>query len=83
MMNINNVPAYAENMKYIVARRVNGQYWFWGAWNDRDRANEVAIEVGCVVFCNEQKKGWALHPWSLTWGWSVFYIFITTDIFLP
>lgn len=46
MMTIQNVAEYAKNYKYIVARRVDGELYFWGAWNDRNKANEVAIELG-------------------------------------
>lgn len=49
-MTVNNVPAYAYNYKFWVARRDEDfQLWFWGAWNDRNKANEVAIEVGGEV----------------------------------
>lgn len=34
-----NTPAYAENYKYIVATNCDGEYWFYGAWNDRDNEN--------------------------------------------
>lgn len=51
---INNIPTYANEYKYIVARRVDGKLWFWGAWNDRDKANDVAEELGNgVVLVNE------------------------------
>lgn len=53
MMTIQNVAEYAKNYKYIVVRRVNGELYFWGAWNDRDKANEVAIEIGGEVVTNE------------------------------
>jgi len=48
-MTINNIPAYANSYKYIVARRIDGELWFWGAWNDRGEANEVALEIGGEV----------------------------------
>ena len=51
-MTINNMPKNTEE-KYIVARRVDGDLWFWGAWNDRNRANEVAMEIGGEVIVNE------------------------------
>lgn len=54
MMAIQNVTEYAKNYKYIVARRVDGELWFWGAWNDRNKANDVAEElVNGVVVVNE------------------------------
>lgn len=40
-----NVPRYAADYRYIVARRVDGDLWFYGAWNDADKANEVALDI--------------------------------------
>ena len=53
MMTIQNVPEYAKNYKYIVVRRVDGELYFWGAWNDRNKANKVAIEISGEVVTNE------------------------------
>lgn len=44
-MTINNLPAYAATCPYIVARFADGELWFWGAYHDRDRANEDAMEI--------------------------------------
>lgn len=49
---INNLPNYSENYAYIVAREVDGEYWFWGAYNDRNKANEIAENIGGEVFEN-------------------------------
>ena len=49
MIKINNLPAYADNYKFVVARRIDGELWFWGAWNDRNKANEAAREIGGMV----------------------------------
>ena len=48
---VNNVPQYAHNYRYWVVRAVEGELWFWGAWNDENRANEVAAELlnGAIV----------------------------------
>ena len=48
---VNNVPEYAANYMYWVVRAVNGELWFYGAWNDENRANEVAAELfnGAIV----------------------------------
>ena len=47
---VNNVPPYAEG-KYIVAKAVYGELWFWGAWDDESEAERVAkdFENGFVV----------------------------------
>ena len=50
---INNLPTYANEYKYIVAHRVDGELWFWGAWDDRNKANEVALEIGGEVVINK------------------------------
>ena len=44
---INNLPDYANDYKFVVARRdASGALWFWGAWNDRNTANHVAANIG-------------------------------------
>ena len=45
-----NVPPYAEG-KYIVAKAVYGELWFWGAWDNEADAEDVAkeFENGIVV----------------------------------
>ena len=52
MMNtdcIHNVPGYAYDCPYWVAREVEGEYWFYGAYLNAPRAREVAAMVGGVV----------------------------------
>ena len=49
MSEIKNVPDYASEYPYIVAHEIEGELWFWGAYDDRDRANEVAEKIGGVV----------------------------------
>ena len=43
---VNNLEEYAFNHNYIVVRLVNGEFWFYGAYDTEERANEVAIEIG-------------------------------------
>ena len=38
MTKINNLPTYAKNYKYIVARLIDGDWWFYGAYNDGFKA---------------------------------------------
>lgn len=44
-MKINNLPDNYKNYAYVVARKVDGDLWFWGCYNDRNRANEAALEM--------------------------------------
>lgn len=47
---INNLPAYAYNYRYVVAMLIDGEYWFWGAYNEGSRAEEVAMEEDGEIF---------------------------------
>jgi len=49
MFKINNLPK--THKKFVVAMNVDGELWFWGSWDDPDRAREVAAELpmDCVV----------------------------------
>lgn len=46
VINVNRV-----SCKYVVARLVDGQFWFWGQWDDEDEARKVAeqFENGVVL----------------------------------
>lgn len=49
-MKINNLPANFTDYPYIVARLCEGEFWFWGAYRDHNRANEAALEEDGVTF---------------------------------
>ena len=55
MKNINNMPKTANTYRYIVANRVDGDLWYWGSWNDRDKAYEVARQMSAEVVENLPK----------------------------
>ena len=61
MFYINNLPTYAKNYAFIVVREIfteeGIERWFYGAWNDRNTANEVALEVGGVTLHAEDVEG--------------------------
>lgn len=38
-----NMPANCK--KYIVAREVNGILWYYGSWDDAQKAYSVALEI--------------------------------------
>lgn len=47
-----NEPDYAKGCEFIVARKVDDEFWFWGAYSDGFKADKVASEIGGVVFHN-------------------------------
>ena len=49
-MIIKNIAEYAKTKKYIVAREIDGEYWFFSAWDDANKANEQALDFNVVVF---------------------------------
>ncbi len=50
MGHIKNLPAYADEYKYVVARKVDGDWWFWGAYNVFQKASSDAWRIGGEVF---------------------------------
>lgn len=54
MLHINNLPEYARDRAYIVYTPVDGQAWFFSAWDDQERAVQQALEYGCQVVPNER-----------------------------
>lgn len=49
-MEILNMPKNVEKYKYIVAREVDGEFWFWGGYNKIETAAEVAEEIEGEIF---------------------------------
>ena len=49
MFTIYNLPANFTNYAFITAREVDGDFWFYGAWNDRNGANEQALSIGGIM----------------------------------
>lgn len=50
-MVINNIPDYAKNYTYLVARDDDkSELWFWGAYNDLMKAQDAAKEIKGQVY---------------------------------
>ena len=54
---INNMPEYANDYEFIVATKVDNEYWFYGAYSNGFIAEQVAIEVDGVIFHNVRIQG--------------------------
>ena len=46
---INNMPAYATDYEFLVVRKVDNDLWFWGAYNDHDKAYDAAEEINGFI----------------------------------
>ena len=48
-MKVSNLPDDYKKFPYIVARRVNGVLWYWGAFKNRNQANEIALAYNGIT----------------------------------
>lgn len=49
MLNVNNLPETFRNYNWLVCSVVDGELWYYGVYNDHDKAFEVATYIGGVV----------------------------------
>lgn len=52
-MKIKNCPDYVNKYEYVVAREVDGEFWFYGAYDDIEKAREVAAEINGIAFVSK------------------------------
>lgn len=57
MLNILNTPDYASHYEFVVVREIDGDYWFWGAYANGFKADQVAYEIGGLVIHNVRIQG--------------------------
>ena len=60
MMNLNliNAPDYAYHYEFVVARQIEDDLWFWGAYSDGFKAERAAREIGGVIIHNVRIQGY-------------------------
>ena len=55
MQNVNNIPNYARNKNYFVVREVDGELWFYSAYNDYSVAYSMTIAYdGFMIIVNRE-----------------------------
>lgn len=52
-----NKNSLSENACWVVARYIDDELWFWGAYHTEERAWEVADEVGGIAVSVEKLEG--------------------------
>lgn len=58
MLSIINIPDNAKHYEFMVVRKVDEDYWYWGAYADGFKAYAVAQEVNGVVIHNVRIQGY-------------------------
>ena len=48
---VNNITE--GNAKFVVARLVDGELWYWGRWDNKQEAKRVAKEIDGLVVVDE------------------------------
>ena len=57
-MKINNMPEYASHYEFMVVRDVNGELWFYGAYRNGFKAEQVALEIHGLIVHNVRIQGY-------------------------
>ena len=57
MDRIKNCPDYAKDYEFVVARKVDGEYWFYGAYANGFKAEQDCVKIGGVIFHNVRIQG--------------------------
>lgn len=52
MDRIKNCPDYAKDYEFVVVRKVDNEYWFYGAYENGFKAEQVCLEIGGIIFHN-------------------------------
>lgn len=55
---INNMPEYASHYEFVVVRNVDDQLWFYGAYRDGFKADEIAHQIGGLIVHNVRIQGY-------------------------
>ena len=53
-MKINNLPSYATDYPFIVASIIDDELWFYGAYRDSSKAEQVALSIDGIAINSDQ-----------------------------
>jgi len=56
-MMIKNMPDYANDYEFVVVRECDGDLWFWGAYTNGFKAEQVAMGIGGSIVHNVRIQG--------------------------
>lgn len=53
---IQNLPEYAKNRRYVVCTVVSGSLWFYGAWDNVERAIDARLMLDNAVLIDREDE---------------------------
>ena len=56
-LNVLNAPDDAFDYEFVVVRKIDGDYWFWGKYTDGFKAEQAALEIGGLIIHNVRIQG--------------------------
>lgn len=62
MDRIRNCPEYAKDYEFVVVREVDNELWFYGAYENGFKAEQVCLEIGGIVCHNVRIQGKRRNP---------------------
>ena len=52
------MPEYASHYEFVVVREIDNDLWFWGAYADGFKAEQIALEIGGLIVHNVRIQGY-------------------------
>ena len=56
-LTIKNMPEYANDYEFVVVRKVDDDFWFWGAYAEGYKADCIAHKVSGLIVHNVRIQG--------------------------
>lgn len=56
-LKINNCPNYAFDYEFIVVRKIDEEFWFYGAYTNGFKADQIAYNINGEVIHNVRIQG--------------------------
>lgn len=56
-LNILNMPEYANDYEFVVVRKIDDYFWFWGAYAEGYKAERIARDIDGLIVHNVRIQG--------------------------
>lgn len=56
-LTIKNLPEYANDYEFVVVRKIDDYFWFWGAYAEGYKAERIARDIDGLIVHNVRIQG--------------------------